>query len=199
MEAALPRFRAADTQVLGVSVDSIYCHANWARELGGVSFPLLADFEPKGGLARAFGRYLADAGITDRATVVIDKAGVVRASESVTPAGRRDVDQLVALCASVEAAQDAPGALPEPPGLPGDVVLYVKSHCGASRKTLLALDNLHVRDRVTIRNVSDDAGAAAELERTGGRNQAPCLACSTETLFESDAIVRWLVDRVAPV
>ena len=40
----LPRFRAAHTQVLGVSVDSVFCHANWAASMGGVSFPLLADF-----------------------------------------------------------------------------------------------------------------------------------------------------------
>ena len=55
MQALLPRFRAAHTQVLGVSVDSMYCHANWARDLGGVSFPLLADFHPKGEVARSYG------------------------------------------------------------------------------------------------------------------------------------------------
>ena len=64
MEAALDRFRAADTQVLGVSIDSIHSHANWAHDVGGVSFPLLADFHPKGALAQSFGHYLADAGIT---------------------------------------------------------------------------------------------------------------------------------------
>ena len=35
----------------GVSIDSVHSHANWGRELGGVSFPLLSDFEPKGAVA----------------------------------------------------------------------------------------------------------------------------------------------------
>ena len=65
MEAMLDRFRAAHTQVLGVSVDSVYSHAAWAASLGGVSFPLLADFHPKGALASELGLYLDGAGITD--------------------------------------------------------------------------------------------------------------------------------------
>jgi len=55
----LPRFRAAHTQVLGVSVDSIHCHANWGVSLGGISFPLLSDFVPKGNMAASYGAYLA--------------------------------------------------------------------------------------------------------------------------------------------
>ena len=51
----LPRFRAVHTQVLGVSIDSIYSHASWGSDLGGVSFPLLSDFEPKGAVARSYG------------------------------------------------------------------------------------------------------------------------------------------------
>jgi hypothetical protein len=51
----LGEFERADTQVLGVSVDSIYCHGNWAKSLGGVSFPLLADFHPKGAMAKKYG------------------------------------------------------------------------------------------------------------------------------------------------
>jgi alkyl hydroperoxide reductase subunit AhpC len=44
----------------------------------GISYPLLADFEPKGAVASKFGLYLADKGITNRATVIVDKQGVVR-------------------------------------------------------------------------------------------------------------------------
>ena len=94
VEALLERFEAAHTQVLGVSVDSVHCHANWGRDLGGVSFPLLADFHPKGGVAQSYGLYLEDKGITDRATVIIDKTGVVRHASSVTPSGERDIEAL---------------------------------------------------------------------------------------------------------
>lgn len=97
----LDEFKAADTQVLGVSIDSIYSHENWANSLGGVSFPLLADFHPKGALAEKYGVYLADKGITDRATVIIDKQGVVRYAASVTPAGERNPKDLLAECQKV--------------------------------------------------------------------------------------------------
>ena len=90
-EALLPRFRAAHTQVLGVSVDSVYSHANWAASMGGVSFPLLSDFQPRGALAQSLGCFLEGAGITDRATVLIDKDGVVRYAVSVGPGGKQHV------------------------------------------------------------------------------------------------------------
>lgn len=74
-EADLSRFESADTQVLGISVDSIPSHVAWAKSLGGITYPLLADFNPKGAVAQAFGAYRSADGITERALFVIDKAG----------------------------------------------------------------------------------------------------------------------------
>ncbi len=88
-------FDRADTQVLGVSIDSIHCHKNWGKSMGGVTFPLLADFHPKGDMAKKYGVYLEDKGITDRATVIIDKTGAVRYAVSVTPAGQRNPKDLL--------------------------------------------------------------------------------------------------------
>ena len=76
-EADLKRFEGADTQVLGISVDSIPSHIAWAKSLGGISYPLLADFEPKGAVAKAYGAYRATDGITERALFVIDKEGKI--------------------------------------------------------------------------------------------------------------------------
>ena len=101
IQSILDEFKATDTQVLGVSIDSIYSHENWANSLGGVSFPLLADFHPKGAMAKSYGLYLEDKGITDRATVIIDKTGVVRYAGSVTPAGERNPKDLLAECQKV--------------------------------------------------------------------------------------------------
>ena len=64
--------------------------------MGGVTFPLLADFHPKGATAQKYGVYLEDKGITDRATVIVDKNGVVRYAVSVTPAGKREAKDLLA-------------------------------------------------------------------------------------------------------
>ena len=85
----MDRFEACDTQVLGVSVDSKFCHKAWADSFEGIKFPLLADFHPKGAMAQAYGLWLEDPGITDRATVLVGKDGTVKWAESVGPGGAR--------------------------------------------------------------------------------------------------------------
>jgi len=200
VEALLPRFRAAHTQVLGVSVDSVYSHANWGRDLGGVSFPLLADFQPKGAMGRAYGVYLEDAGIEDRATVIIDSSGIVRHASSVTPSGARDVADLAVLCEQIDAQATGPKEpWVEPPGLPADVALYIKSRCGFSRATLLALDNLHLSQRIKCHNVTEDANARAELMRITGRETAPCFVVDGTPMHESKDIIKRLVDAASPL
>ena len=82
--------------MLGVSVDSKFCHKAWADTFGGIDFPLLADFHPKGAVAQQFGLWLENAGITDRATVLIGKDGKVLWSESVGPGGARVPGDLLA-------------------------------------------------------------------------------------------------------
>ena len=193
MEALLPRFRAAHTQVLGISVDSGYCHANWGRDLGGISFPLLSDFEPKGAVAKRYGLYLDGPGITDRATVIVDSSGIVRHASSVTPDGERDIAALAELCEQVDrelgaGLRDVPAA----PGPAGDAMLYVKSGCGFSRAALLARDNLHLQDTVPVKNVSDDSAARDELIAVAGKDQAPCLVVGGEPMHEAAQIVGYL-------
>ncbi len=65
------------TQVLGLSVDSVPCLKAWADSLGGISYPLLSDFYPHGKVAEMFG-VLRSEGYTERAIVVMDKEGVIR-------------------------------------------------------------------------------------------------------------------------
>ena len=196
LDALQDRFAAANTQVLGASVDSLHCHANWAQSLGGISFPLLADFHPKGAVADSFGMYLGEKGITDRATVIIDAAGVVQHASSVTPAGERDMKELAALCEKVNA--DFSGELKQPdaaPGLPADAVLYVRSNCGFSRATLMAAANLH--SAITVKNVSDDPAALEALRQASGQETAPCLVAGGKALLESPAIVAHMVKAVS--
>jgi peroxiredoxin len=75
-EADLSRFEKHDTQVLGISVDSVPCNTAWAKSLGGISYDLLSDFEPKGEVARKFGAYRPE-GFAERALFVIDKQGKI--------------------------------------------------------------------------------------------------------------------------
>lgn len=74
-EADLDRFREYDAQVLGISVDSVPCNTAWAKSLGGLSYDLLSDFHPKGEVAKAFGAYRANDGISERAIFIVDKEG----------------------------------------------------------------------------------------------------------------------------
>jgi len=81
----LPEFRRLGAQLVGISVDGVWCHAAFAAERG-LHFPLLADFEPKGGVARDYGVYDAATGTCERALFVIDAAGIVCWSH-VSPVG----------------------------------------------------------------------------------------------------------------
>ena len=74
-EADLERFAGYDAQVLGISIDSVPSHVAWARSLGGLSYDLLSDFHPKGEVARAYGAYRENDGISERALFVVDKEG----------------------------------------------------------------------------------------------------------------------------
>src|SRR5437867_7569883 len=65
--------------VLGISVDSIYSHGAWAA-VRGITFPLLADFHPKGAVAEAYRVYRGTDGFSERALYVVDADGVIRYS-----------------------------------------------------------------------------------------------------------------------
>jgi peroxiredoxin len=73
----LPEFQKHEAELLGISVDGVWCHTAFAKDRN-LHFPLLADFEPKGAVARAYGAYFEQAGITERALFVIDKDGIIR-------------------------------------------------------------------------------------------------------------------------
>jgi peroxiredoxin len=72
----LKQFEKLDAQVLGLSVDSVWAHKAFAEKMG-ISYPLLADFHPKGAVADKFGVYLPDKGIAGRAVAIINKAGKI--------------------------------------------------------------------------------------------------------------------------
>jgi peroxiredoxin len=81
----LPEFQKFDASLLGISVDSIWSHLAFANDRH-LQFPLLADFEPKGEVARSYGAYRQQDGTSERALFVIDGDGVVRWSY-VSPVG----------------------------------------------------------------------------------------------------------------
>lgn len=66
-----------NAQVIGISVDSIYSHGAWAA-VRGITFPLLADFHPKGEVARRYGVMRNKDGFSDRALYILDPEGIIR-------------------------------------------------------------------------------------------------------------------------
>lgn len=84
-----------NAQVLGISVDSVFSHRAFADHLGGLTYPLLADFHPKGEVVKRYGLWREDRGNSRRAIVIVDKDGIVRLSQ-VIPKGAPDVEEVLA-------------------------------------------------------------------------------------------------------
>lgn len=75
--ATLKLFTKHKAQLLGISVDSKWSHLAFSQDRN-LHFPLLSDFEPKGGVARRYGVYDDKEGEAQRALFVLDEAGIVR-------------------------------------------------------------------------------------------------------------------------
>jgi peroxiredoxin len=72
----LSEFQKFGAELVGISVDGVWCHDAFAKDRR-LHFPLVADFEPKGAVARKYGVYRDDEGVAERALFVIDKNGII--------------------------------------------------------------------------------------------------------------------------
>ncbi len=81
----LPEFGRFHAELIGISVDGVWSHAAFARDRK-LHFPLLADFEPKGAVAKMYGVYRRHEGTSERALFVLDAQGMIRWSY-VSPVG----------------------------------------------------------------------------------------------------------------
>jgi peroxiredoxin len=80
-----PEIEAKGVTMIGISVDSGFAHKAFQESLG-IDTQLLADFEPKGEVARAYGAYIERAGTANRSLVLVDEEGMVEwAHASPTP------------------------------------------------------------------------------------------------------------------
>ena len=73
----LSEFHKHHAELLGISVDSSWCHGAFS-ETRKLHFPLLSDFEPKGAVAKSYGVYREHEGTAARALFVIDAEGIIR-------------------------------------------------------------------------------------------------------------------------
>jgi len=100
-------FTARGAQLLAVSVDSVYSHGAWAA-VRGISFPLLADFAPKGEVARRYGVWREQDGFSERALYVVDPQGRI-AYRHVSPYVHH-IPDIYELLEAVDAAREPASA-----------------------------------------------------------------------------------------
>ena len=96
----LEDFEELNARLVGISVDSAWSHQAYA-ESRKLKFPLLADFEPKGDVARRYGVYDASCGTSCRALFVIDGDGVIRWSHLSPPEINPGADGILAALESM--------------------------------------------------------------------------------------------------
>jgi peroxiredoxin len=83
-QEVLSELEAQGATLVGISVDSAYCHAAFREKLN-LTMPLLADFNPKGEVSRAYGAWIEGAGISSRALVLIEDGEVKWSYETPSP------------------------------------------------------------------------------------------------------------------
>ncbi len=71
-----PELSEKGVELVGISIDHAYAHKAFQEKLG-IDTTLLADFEPKGEVSRAYGSYLVGPGIANRTLVLVDEEGKV--------------------------------------------------------------------------------------------------------------------------
>ncbi len=194
LDALVGQFAAqANTLCVGISVDSKHSHHHWAYDLGGVSFPLLSDFQPRGAVAAKYGVYLEQAGITDRATVLIDSEGIVRHASTVGVSGKRNIDELLALAVKLNRLEDF--TPPRPRGaLAPDATLYVREGCRFCQSVKKAVHSLKLGDAITVRDIEKDPAAREALAAFGGEVKVPALVQHGKVQHESSDIIRTLAE-----
>jgi peroxiredoxin len=103
----LPEFKRLGGELVGISIDHAWCHVAFAQSRN-LHFPLLADFHPKGEVARSYGVYDDTIGMSERALFVLDGEGVIRWSYvspiGVNPGADGILSALESMAAQSEAA-----------------------------------------------------------------------------------------------
>ena len=89
------RFEEKNAQVLGISCDSVHSHRAWSTAMGGLNYPELSDFHPKGKATESYGLWNDERGAGTRAVFVIDKEGVIRYRKVYEPGVLPDTDEIL--------------------------------------------------------------------------------------------------------
>src|SRR5260221_3693548 len=90
----LAEFARLGAVLLAISTDHIWCHGAFARSAG-LHYPLLADFQPRGRVARQYGVFRETHGVSARALFVLDAQRVIQFSKAYPDQLNPGVDELL--------------------------------------------------------------------------------------------------------
>lgn len=99
------KFLLLHTCLLGISIDTAWSHEAFSEDAH-IRFPLLADFQPRGAVARAYGIYHAALGVSARALFVLDHIGIIRFSQTYSNHLNPGVDGLLTALEALTEAED---------------------------------------------------------------------------------------------
>ena len=99
----MKKFASLDAEVLGVSVDSVWSHKAYAEKMG-ITYSLLADFQPRGAVAELYGVFLPEKGISGRTIAIVGKNGKVAWVKNYDIPVVPDINEVAAALQQVKAA-----------------------------------------------------------------------------------------------
>ncbi len=81
--------------MLGISCDHVAAHRAWSTAMGGLPYPELSDFHPKGVVTTAYGLWNEERGAGTRAVIIVDKDGIVRFRQIYAPGTLPEPDRIL--------------------------------------------------------------------------------------------------------
>jgi len=186
------RFDGVQTQVLGLSVDSVDSLKAWAESLGEITYPLLSDFWPHGRVARLYGVLRSD-GRSERALFIVDKSGIIRYVDVHDIDLQPDNEVLFEVLARIEGVpvppRDEPPPAPAPsavtpqPDAAVEVTMYCTPWCPGCRRARLFFQENNIRYR-EIDITKDRSAAALVRSYAGGYETTPTFDVKGKILIE---------------
>jgi mycoredoxin-dependent peroxiredoxin len=174
--ALMQDFLAADTIPLIVDVDNSPANLAWGHDCGADSVPILSDFWPHGAVSKSYGA-LADDGMGDRTSVLIDKSGKVVYAVGVGRYGKRSIPGLLAIARAVNAGKaiTAPAAAASVMARVDLPILYTQKRCMHCARVKSYLDRSGLSRKVIQKEVTTDLGAMKEALAIDPSGEFPLL------------------------
>jgi len=88
-------FDSLNTVAVGVSIDTVPSKKAWAESLGITNTRLLSDFWPHGKVAKAYGIFLKEDGISGRSNIIVDETGIIRLFKNYPLGQLPDVQEIL--------------------------------------------------------------------------------------------------------